>query len=124
MSRVQKKTPTTTAADAVKDFRVFREWFDERSCGKADCMHATERIELRSNCHPDAPVMVRYSFVLQALTITCAVCGMGVADVVVAARTANGYNKKIGVLPADAMPTPTVVQRMDQRSRKNRVRRK
>lgn len=101
------------------DHRRFREDWEARACGKPDCTHETEQLVLRSNCHPDAPVTVKYSFALQAVTVTCALCGMGVVDIAVAARHANSHNKKIGVAA-----TPTLVQRMDPASKRNRARKK
>lgn len=111
------------AAQQVTDHRRFREDFEAIACGKADCTHADELIVLRSNCHPDAPVTVKYSFALQAVAVACAVCGMGIIDVAVAARNGNHHNKKAGALPART-PAPTTVQRMDAAARKNRARRK
>lgn len=78
-----------------------------------------EEVLLSPCCHEGSDVQVRFHPLEGVLVITCAQCGMGVVDLVVAKRSLFTRRAK-----GDGIETPTVVQKMDQKSRKNRKREK
>lgn len=75
---------------------------------------------LTAQCHPSAGSLVYFVAEAGTISVRCAQCGMGIIDVAVAKKRSWSQRKK----RARNADTPKTVQRMDQRSRANRRRRK
>ena len=78
-----------------------------------------ERIQLDPTCHTGSSVRVDYIVASEALIVVCETCGQGVADIPVSRRRSVAQRKK----KLELVQTPTVIQKMDKKSRNNRERR-